>query len=57
MEPAQGEVVLDLPGGAAELSEEFAIPPGLSRPVHLRLFSLDPSVVMRAPQPDQLIVK
>jgi hypothetical protein len=56
MEPTQGEVLLDLPGGTAELSKEFVVPPELSRPVHLRLFSLDPGVILRAPQPDQLII-
>ena len=56
MERTQGHLLVDLPGGAAEFSHEFAIPRDLGRPLHLRLFSLDPGVVLRAERPDQLIV-
>ena len=57
MERTQGHVLVDLPGGAAEFSHEFMIPRDLGRPLHLRLFSLDPGVVLRAERPDQLIVR
>jgi len=56
MERTQGHLLVDLPGGATEFSHEFTIPRDLSRPLHLRLFSLDPGVVLRAERPDQLIV-
>jgi hypothetical protein len=57
MARTQGHLLVDLPGGAAEFSHEFTIPRDLGRPLHLRLFSLDPGVVLRAERPDQLIVR
>lgn len=56
MERTQGRVLLDLPGTAPQHTEEFDIPRELGRPLHLRLFSLEPGVIMRAEQPEQLIV-
>jgi hypothetical protein len=57
MERTQGQVLLELAGGASELSHEFVIPRELGRPLHLRLFSLEPGVILRAEQPEQLIVE
>ena len=56
MERTQGPVLLDLAGGVPELTQEFEIPRDLGRPVHLRLFSLEPSIVLRAERAEQLIV-
>jgi hypothetical protein len=57
MERTQGPVLLDLAGGVPELTREFEIPRDLGRPVHLRLFSLEPGIVLRAEHTDQLIVQ
>jgi hypothetical protein len=56
MERTQGHLLLDLTGGVPELSHEFEIPRELTRPLHLRLFSLEPSVIMRPEEPEQLII-
>jgi len=57
MEPTQGPVLLELAGGVPELSQEFELPRDLGRPLHLRLFALEPGVVLRAERPEQLIVE
>jgi hypothetical protein len=56
MERTQGPVLLDLAGGVPELTQEFEIPRDLGRPIHLRLFALEPGIVLRAEHAEELIV-
>lgn len=55
MDAADGRVLLRLAGG--DRDAEFVVPRELPRPVHLRAFSLDDSVVLVPRRPDDLIVR
>lgn len=53
-----GEELLRLPGGAANaVRGRLSVPGRLTRPVHLRAFALDDGVLLRHPDPRDLVVR
>jgi hypothetical protein len=53
-----GEEVLRLPGGAVSVVRgRLSVPDRLTRPVHLRAFALDNEVLLRHPDPRDLVVR
>lgn len=53
-----GEELLRLPGGATTGAEHtLSVPDRLTRPVHLRAFALDAEVLLRHPDPRDLVVR
>jgi hypothetical protein len=53
-----GEELLRLPGGeVAEARHTLSVPDRLTRPVHLRAFALDEGVLLRHPDPRDLVVR
>jgi hypothetical protein len=52
-----GVELLRLPGGAVVTSQRLSVPGRLARPVHLRAFALDERVLLRHPDPRDLVVR
>lgn len=57
MHDQDGDLVAELDGGGPTARQRFPVPTGMTRPIHLRLFSRDPAVVARPEDPGALVIR